>query len=101
MIVVYYCFEDHMSRYGTRQRSFAVSGNVHEILQGNNGITVYYTIQDLETHYKLMMWPIHWGTYIGRSLRRGSVTNRDGHIVWNQNVKTLSIVNNPPRLYII
>ncbi len=55
MIVVYYCFENHMSRYGTRQRSFAVSGNAHEILQGNNGITVYYTIQDLETHYMLMM----------------------------------------------
>lgn len=55
MIVVYYCFENHMSRYGTRQRSFAVSGNVHEILQGNNGITVYYTIQDLETHYMLIM----------------------------------------------
>lgn len=77
MIVVYYCFENHMSRYGTRQRSFAVSGNVHEILQGNNGITVYYRSHNNHSGFR-------------NSLYANDVTYSLGNLYWSVSSTGLS-----------
>lgn len=101
MIVVYYCFENHMSRYIHTStllcRVWQCARNTAReqwdySLLYHSGFRNSLYANDVTYSLGNLYWSVS---------STGSVTNRDGHIVWNQNVKTLSIVNNPPRLYII